>query len=110
MTKISQADSVKIKWEVSPVCTGRYRTFSSRNWPIGRVNDVNRVMIRCADQYIPAKAKAGDHPPLTLVVDIFEDGKERLVTLKARPATMKDAKALALAFFKSNPQFIGVPK
>ena len=110
MTARSQTDSVKIKWEVSPVCTGAYRSFFSRNWPIGRVNDVNRVMIRCADQYIPAKAKSGDHSPLTVVFDIFEDGKDRLVTMKARPATLKDAKALALAFFEKNPQLIGVPR
>ena len=97
---------VKIKWEVAPVSVGRHRSFDKRDWPMGRVNGTNRVLIRCDSEYIPAHVKTGDHAPIDVLVDIFHDGKARLQRLRGTSATLADAKARALEFFQAHPDCI----
>lgn len=104
--KCAMKDAVNIKWEVTPAPTGRYRSFQRRGWPVGRVNDKNRVLIDCADDYIPANVKTGKHGPLTITIDIFENGETRMAKMKVRADSLVEAKKQAILFFKKNPQFI----
>lgn len=96
----------RIKWEVEPAPTGRYGSFEKRGWPIGFLDgDGQRVLIRCNDEYVPARVKTGDHSELTVSVDIYDNitGKTKLATLKQRAKTLKEAKELAEGFFARNP-------
>jgi len=97
---------IKIKWEVSPTPTGLYRTFHRRRWPVGIVNGKNRVIFLCEDDYVPASVKAGNHSPITILVDLFRDDEMKLVTLKQTCPTLADAKDRAVKFFVANPHFI----
>ena len=101
---------VKIKWEVSPVPTGKYRGFSRRGWPIGflKDNESQRVLLSCEDEYRPSLVKEGNHSEIKVSLDIYNEGYDnyKLVTLKMRPHTLSEAKELAADFFKANPQFI----
>lgn len=57
---------MKVKWKVYEAPTGQYRTFFERGWPTARSECQFFFMVRCEDEYVPAKAKIGDHGPLTL--------------------------------------------
>jgi len=99
---------VKIKWEVSPAPNGPYRSFQTRGWPIGFLPNGQRVLLSSLDEYVPAKVKAGDHQPVAVSVDVFNEayGTTKLVTLKKQGATLAEAKAIAADFFERNPQYI----
>jgi len=104
--------AVKIKWEVNPAPTGRFRSFQRRGWPVGMLTTNQRVLLSCEDDYVPAKVKAGDHRPIKISVDIANPltGATSLVDLKKQAATMTDAKAIAADFFDRNPQYIKATK
>jgi len=99
-------NKIKIKWEVSPASTGLYRSFHRRNWPVGIVNEKNRILLECEDDYVPANAKSGNHSPITIKVDIFQDGEMKLVKLVETSPTLADAKARAKKFFVANPHYV----
>jgi len=97
---------IKIKWEVSPAPTGLYRTFHRRNWPVGVINNKNRILLVCDDVYVPANAKSGNHSPITIKVDVFKDGEMKLFRMIQTSPTLADAKDRAVKFFVANPHFI----
>ena len=100
--------TVKIKWEVSPAPTGRYKSFQRRGWPVGRLDAGNSVILFCKDTYVPANIKTGNHSEITVMVDVWNDayGNLKRVTLKKSAATLKEAKEVAASFFNANPQYI----
>jgi len=98
---------MKIKWEVSPAPTGPYRSFQKRSWPVGMFNDnKQRVLLRCADEYVPARVKTGDHAEIEVWLDLWNGEKTKLVRMTNRCATLQEAKAQASDFLDRRPQYI----
>lgn len=105
--------SVKLVWRVDPVPTGRFRSFQRRGWPSADYADGSPAfMLSSDDEYVPAKVRAGDHKPLELRVADYREaslekhGGWRWARLKARPATLDEAKRLAEEFLKAHPEFM----
>lgn len=103
---------MKIKWIVQPAPTGRYRSFERRGWPKGESENGDPVArIECGDAYAPKRVKTGDHAPLR-VGFAFATAPEELATkgtftwqyLKARFATLSEAKAAAQEFYERYPE------
>ena len=104
---------IKVKWKVCEVSTGPYRSFSRRGWPMAHYSNEHESLaatISCDDEYIPAKAKVGDHRPLTLrIADYSQFSSEKglpMVVAKTKPATMKEAKELLLKILQQHPHLI----
>ena len=104
---------MKLKWKVSDLPVGRYRSFDSRAWPMADFEDGNTAaMITCDDEYIPAYVKTGNHSSLTIRVACWHEHESGIgqtfewKTLKTRPATLKDAKLIAQLFFDTNKQYL----
>jgi hypothetical protein len=99
--------SLKLKWKVSPVPTGPYRSFQKREWP-GAVygDDTPAVAIYCEDEYIPAKVKLGQHAPLKVCVADHSVRPWRWLTLTKRYATLEQAKEAARLCFEQHPELL----
>ena len=102
---------MKIKWEASPVPTGKYRGFSTRVWPSASFeNGAYAATLSCADEYVPAKVKSGDHSEIIIRVALHgvnppESGL-KTATLKRRAATLKEAKQIVVDFYNAKPQYV----
>ena len=105
--------TVKIKWKVSPVPTGRYRSFEVRAWPTADyVGDYAATTILCEKEYVPADVKTGNHPPLTLLIAKWYTKEERgdkaafdWVRIKRKFPTLKEAKKFAGEFLNRHPEY-----
>jgi len=104
---------MKLKWRVSPVPTGRYRSFEKRGWPSAEYHgtDCAAVLIRCEDEYQPRAVRDGNHGPLTLYVAHWNDPAERgdgaafnWRKVKVQIATLGEAKALAFKVLTTHPE------
>jgi hypothetical protein len=100
---------MKIKWKVSDIPTGRYRSFEKRAWPHAYYNDKNEspmAMILCEDAYIPSEIKEGNHALLDLYVadHSIKPWKWRKTVRQFK--TLKEAKAGLLRILKSNPELV----
>ena len=94
-----------LKWEVEPVATGPYSSFSKRGWPMAFHKEDGRpaVQIICDDEYIPSEVKTGNHSELTLLIAVPNNHKSwdwRKLKLKCQ--TLKDAKTLAEKYWKAH--------
>jgi hypothetical protein len=103
---------VKLKWTVAEAPSGRYRSFEKRSWPTAEYKhtDFIAASIECEDSYRPADVKTGAHRELKVKVAQYsrnEDGRQLWVwrTLKARFATLDEAKAAAEKFLETNLSF-----
>ncbi len=103
-----------IIWKPDPPPAGRYRSFFKRGWPTGWSNDEHAhpiVTFTCADEYLFARAKVGNHAPLKIRVALRNDeavrekcGAFTWRTLKGEWATLAEAKAAATAFYVMHPE------
>lgn len=103
---------VKLKWTVAEAPSGRYRSFEKRAWPRAEYKHTDFVAayIECEDPYRPADVKTGSHRELKVNIAQYsrhEDGRQLFVwrSLKARFATLDDAKAAAEKFLETNLSF-----
>jgi len=106
---------MKLKWEVAPVPTGRYRSFEERGWPSASYRNGDEdaaARIECADEYVPANAKSGKHLPLHLHVAHWVNPDERGegAAFKWRKViqifeTLPEAKAAAQSILDDRPHF-----
>lgn len=100
----------KIKWVVSEASTGRYRSFERRSWPSAHYNDEQEIpcaSIHCEDEYRPAQAKSGEHNPLEIrIADHSASPSWTWRKLKARAATLDEAKALVKNFLEQHQEMM----
>lgn len=108
---------MKIKWQVSPVATGPYKSFQHRNWPTAyicdKAGDKIIASIGCIDDYNLKRAKAGNHSPLTVRIakwNLTEEEKKKFgafIWLKFKKQTLKleEAKKMVEEFLKENPKY-----
>lgn len=102
-----------IKWKVTPVPTGRYRAFGKRDWPSAEYeNGDPAATIRCEKKYVPADARSGNHPPLTLLVAKWYRKEERgdraafdWLKFRKKFATLKEAKKFAEEFLNHHNEY-----
>ena len=102
---------MKIKWTVQPAPTGQYKSFFKRGWPIAEFENGDlAAVLSCEDGYVPPKVKTGEHAPINITVVLWANAtKEKPQprgTLKARAASLKEAKELVKRFNDANPQHI----
>jgi len=97
---------IKHKWNVSDEPTGRYRSFEKRMWPMARYeNGEVAAAIYCLDSYIPVDAKTGRHDELTVTIADHSVSPWRWRTLKARFATLDEAKKAVKDFIEKYPHY-----
>jgi hypothetical protein len=103
----------KIKWKVSDIPVGRYRSFEKRGWPSAEYLDGRAAFyIYCDDEYRPRNVKTGNHKELTVkIAEWFPERSAeydafRWHTLKNRFATLKEAKEAAMNALKAHPHFV----
>lgn len=104
---------VKLKWLVAEPPSGRYRSFEKRAWPTAdyAYTDFIAARISCEDPYRQADVKTGDHSELSVYVAQWANpripGQDAWVwrKLKARFATLAEAKAAAEEFLAKNLSF-----
>lgn len=103
---------LKIKWNVQPASTGRFRSFYPRGWPSAvYAGEMTCAMIRCEDSYIPRNAKEGKHGPLTLCIADHSQQNEhglgfKWMRCKETFATLDEAKAALPKFLEQFPKYI----
>ena len=99
---------MKIKYEVAPAPTGRYRSFQHRGWPTGYVNDEVAVGFSCSDDYTPSSVKEGRHAPIRVRIAVRQGRKVSFDWrhLKGEFKTLDDAKSYALRFLNANPHVL----
>lgn len=97
---------MKYKWVVSPVPTGRYRSFQLRAWPTASYADGSfAANIICDDDYRPHLVRDGKHAPLKLRIrDCSSGGEWKIMITKTEYATLKEAKEALAIIFEHNPQ------
>lgn len=96
----------KIKWTAAYAPTGAYRSFVQRGWPHASYANERRDPcgdIRCADEYVPARVRSGQHAPLTLRVADHSVKPWKWITLTGTHPTLPEAKAALDAYLASNP-------
>jgi hypothetical protein len=101
---------VKIKWEVEPPPSGKWRSFERRGWPsaVFRTEKEHRAaIIHCADEYVPAKVKTGDHAKLAVSIADWRDGhKGEWLKMIPRFSTLKQAKEFIAETYAKFPQYL----
>lgn len=74
--------SLKIRWEVMPAPTGRYRSFQERGWPHAYSGTWPIAFIICSDSYHFRDVKTGKHAPLKVRVAAFYKMDNGVVSFK----------------------------
>lgn len=104
--------SIKLKWKVAPEPTGRYRSFETRSWPTAYYEDgttAGFVISTTKESYIPRLVREGKHAPLELWIVGHSSGLPSR-RLKARFATLEEAKAALPEALAANPQYLPIKK
>lgn len=101
-----EKDSKKVTWKVSSVPTGKWRSFEKRMWPgADYAGEEPAASLDCDDEYTPARAKSGEHGPLTLrIADHSTDPQWKWKKVKKTVATLDEAKKLFNKVLAANPQ------
>lgn len=100
----------KLKWTVGEAPTGLYRSFFKRSWPTAQIDGRMAISLSCDDDYIPANVKTGKHAEIAIRVADYREGRSfTWRTLKARAATLAEAKEISQRFVDNNPTFFGLP-
>lgn len=104
---------IKVKWKVGEPPTGRYRSFHNRTWPSAEYSNGDPALsIACDDSYTSARAKSGQHAPLTLSIAQWPetriDGQSSFTwrRLKQRFSTLAEAKAAGEQFINGHPDYV----
>jgi hypothetical protein len=102
---------MKLKWKVSEIPTGPYRSFDTRSWPSAEDEEGNSIaMILSDSEYVPKNVKTGNHLPLSLCfadysVDKVKEGAFKWKTLKRKFNTLKEVKKYMAEFVILYPQY-----
>lgn len=97
----------KYKWKVDEAPTGPYSSFQCRGWPSAIYQNERQDLcadIQCKDDYTPHRARSGQHAPLTLRICDHSVTPFKWRTLKARYATLLDAKAALAVFIEAHSE------
>lgn len=98
------AKAPKVRWKVAPAPQGPYRSFHDRSWPGATYPDGRAcARIRCDMDYVPARIKTGEHPPLVVSVADHSVTPWRWLRLKEPFPTLDQAKQGVLAFIQAHP-------
>jgi hypothetical protein len=98
-----------IKWRVSPVATGRYRSFEIRSWPQAEYADGQIAgSIECTDEYYPSLAKTGEHAELRLRIYDYSLGSQKRSMKFGKDGykTLAEAKEALSKILAQHPEFI----
>jgi hypothetical protein len=103
----------KIEWKVAEAPTGKYRSFQRRGWPTGTINGCAAVSLYADNDYSKQAAEGGSVITVCVAdwtVGQTAEGKAKYGaftwrTLKARAATLKEAKDLAVRFHAAHPEY-----
>lgn len=100
---------MKLKWKVSDVPIGPYRSFQQRAWPQAWYSETGQLAaaIACEDEYKPANVREGKHAPLKVYVYDYSDGVQHRIcrVLIRQFATLDEAKATAERFLINHPEY-----
>jgi len=103
---------IRLKWKVSEVPTGQWRSFEKRGWPFATYPDGSpAAYITCDDEYVPANIKTGNYGELTVMVADWQnkDDGDRCFSWRQaqrKVTTLGKAKALAAMIILQNREFI----
>ena len=100
---------MKLKWKVQAAPTGRYRSFSSRGWPMADLPSGDcAVALYCKDDYCPMNVRSGHHAEIKICVADYRtkegEGTFNWRTLKPHAKTLEQAKTLAQEFVDTHPE------
>lgn len=106
--------ALKIKWKVSCVPAGRYRSFENRSWPSGQIDDHAVAHLSSDVSYSATLAQdSGEHNIHLSIADWsnYNSGdkiKSAFVwkRLKQTFKTVAAAKAAAVRILQDNPSFL----
>ncbi len=93
-----------LKWTVSPVPTGRYRSFEHRSWPTADYSDTGETAVALySDRDYSSRDK--ETAQITIcVADWRQDRGFTWRTLKTRATGLTEAKRLATDFLTAHPE------
>ena len=100
-----------LHWQAGAVPTGRYRSFDKRLWPHAHYGKDGPLaaMITCDDAYTPTRGRGVvAHAPLRVVLHNYSDNTRP--ALKARFATLQEAKDATFKFLTAHPEYQPVAK
>lgn len=103
---------VKLKWKVSPEPTGQYRSFQQRSWPSAEYPGKDDKYAQHAgslssvDSYTGRDSKRKDLDLRVWVAD-YRDLEASFTNrrLKATAKSVKEGKAMLVAFLDAHPEF-----
>lgn len=101
----------KIRWEVSLVPTGQYRSFDRRGWPTAYCGDKIVARLWCNDEYVPKNVRSGNHAPIRVYVAQYSHdevtkskyGGFRWRKLRREATTLDEAKSLVTETLRRYP-------
>lgn len=100
----------KIKWEVAPAPSGRWKGFEERSWPMAYIllNGKSYIIgsISSESEYIPSEVKTGSHSKLHIHVACYADGKWNWRKAKGEFSNIADAKAALEKILIANPSIL----
>lgn len=95
---------MKLNWRVAPAPTGPYSGFVKRGWPEASYpSGEPAAAIYCDDSYNVKRAKRKEHSELIVRIADHSLTPWKWRQLKARAASLEEAKALAQNAIDSNP-------
>ena len=106
----------KLKWVVSEVPTGRYRSFQKREWPTCYYEKGWKpaAFIRCDSEYRPDEIPGGNHLPLTVILCHHrhpEAGNSwKRLRMKTFFSTLALAKQAVKEYLAMHPEFAPLEK
>ena len=106
---MSKGKKIKLKWQVAPAPTGRYRSFEKRGWPSADYETGQpAITLYCDTGYSASAAKSGEHGEITVAIAVWREREGLSPTfdwrrLKARFSTLQAAKEAAELFIGRNP-------
>lgn len=103
--------AIKLKWKVSEVPTGRYRSFEHRSWPSAYFQDDRPAVCIYGDvEYSGPRARATEGLQLTICIADWSKPSNPSTgngftwrTLKQRAISLAQAKEIAAAFLERYP-------
>ncbi|MCR4319786.1 MAG: hypothetical protein NUV74_05545 [Candidatus Brocadiaceae bacterium] len=95
---------MKIKWKVSAISTGRWRSFYPRRWPMAQYEDQTPcASIYCEDGYVPSLVKTENHAPLVMMIADYSITPWKWRKVKITFKTLQEAKDWLSAYLAGNP-------
>ena len=93
---------MKIKWNVEPPPTGKFRSFAFRGWPYATVGDRILARLHCDTPYHAQTVRNGEHGPLTVYIRSYSSGKAKDYKFKEKAKTLAEAKEMVVKYVEKN--------